>query len=84
MLGKPKFTYGDVVEFRHGNDTKTGIVAIVDRYGTWEDGSDVSYDILNKDENILYKHFREDYVIKKIGEVPEGEIWNFNKENVDN
>ena len=75
MLGKPKYTYGDVVTFRCGEQTKTGIVAIVDRYGTFFDNSDVSYDILNKDENILYKHFREDLVLSKIGAVDPSKIW---------
>ena len=75
MVGKPKYTYGDVVEFKCVDGVKTGIVAIVDRYGTFMDDSDVSYDILNKQENILYKHFREDFVIQKIGEIPEEEIW---------
>jgi len=75
MVGKPKYTYGDVVEFKYGDGVKTGIIAIVDRYGTFMDDSDASYDILNKQENILYKHFREDFVIQKIGEIPEEEIW---------
>lgn len=75
MVGKPKYTYGDVVEFKCGDEVKTGIVAIVDRYGTFMDDSDASYDILNKQENILYKHCREDFVIQKIGEIPEEEIW---------
>ena len=76
MLGKPKFTYGDVVKFKMFDGTeKFGVVAIIDRYGTFEDDSDVSYDIFSKEENILYKHFREDLVIEKVGEVPEDKIW---------
>ena len=75
MLGKPKYNYGDVVKFKLGDDVKEGIIAIIDRYGTFEGSSDVSYDIMNKEENILYKHFGEKYIIEKIGEVPEEEIW---------
>ena len=75
MLGKPKYNYGDVVKFKYDDDIKEGIIAIIDRYGTFENDSDVSYDIINKEENILYKHFGEKYVIEKIGEVPEEEIW---------
>ena len=75
MRGKPKYNYGDVVKFKCGDDIKEGIIAIIDRWGTFEDNSDVSYDIMNKEENILYKHFGEKFVIEKIGEVPEEEIW---------
>ena len=76
MLGNPKYTYGDVVKFT-ANDKKIreGIIAIIDTWGTFEDNSDVSYDIMNKEERILYKHFREDYIVEKIGEVKEEEIW---------
>ena len=76
MLGKPKYTYGDIVKFTaNDNKIREGIIAIIDRWGTFEDDSDVSYDIMNKEENILYKHFREDCIIEKIGEVKEEEIW---------
>ena len=75
MLGKPKYNYGDIVKFKFNDDVKEGIIAIIDRWGTFEDDSDVSYDIMNKEENILYKHFGEKFVIEKIGEVPEEEIW---------
>ena len=75
MLGKPKYNYGDVVKFKLGDDIKEGIIAIIDKYGTFEDNSDVSYDIMNKKENILYKHFGEKFVIEKIGQIPEEEIW---------
>ena len=68
MYGKPKYTYGDIVTFRLGGQTKAGTVAIVDKYGTFFDNTDVSYDILNKGENMLYKHIAECYVDKKIGE----------------
>ncbi len=75
MLGKPKYTYGDIIEVQFGDTKITGAVAIIDRYGTFADDSDVSYDILNKEENILYKHINEKYVTQKIGEIPEEEIW---------
>lgn len=61
MLGKPKFKYGDLIEFRFGSETKTGKVYIIDKYGTFFDDSDVSYDIMVESENILYKHIREDF-----------------------
>ena len=77
-VGHPKYNYGDIVKFKWDGDDnppKTGIIAIIDRYGTFFDDSDVSYDIMVKDENMLYKHYREDSVIEKIGEVPEDKIW---------
>lgn len=59
MLGKPKFKVGDIVRFRHNEAWKVGCIEIVDEYGTWEDASDVSYDIMVTSENMLYKHWPE-------------------------
>ena len=64
MLGKPKFEYGQKVRFtitdQNGNSIeKIGTIEIIDRYGTFFDTSDVSYDILVEDENCLYKHITE-------------------------
>lgn len=62
MLGRPKFEYGDKVKFTINNEEKTGSIYIIDRYGTFEDDSDVNYDIINDDETCLYKHINEKYV----------------------
>ena len=62
MIGQPKFKYGDNVKFNFNNDIIEGIVYIVDKYGTFEDDSDVSYDIYVKENNILYKHVNEKLV----------------------
>lgn len=59
MLGNPKYNIGDTVSFVINNKTVTGEVAIIDRYGTFEDTSDVSYDVYSKEDNILYKHINE-------------------------
>lgn len=68
MLGNPKYALGEEVAFnlinRNGVDcTYIGTVAIIDRYGTFEDNTDVSYDILVKDADggngILFKHVNE-------------------------
>ena len=67
MRGNPKYIYGDIVKFKFNDTEKIGIVAIIDAYGTFADDSDVSYDLMVKDENTLYKHFREDFLIEKIG-----------------
>lgn len=64
MIGKPKFEYGQMVRFtisdQEGNVLeKIGTISIIDRYGTFFDTSDVSYDIFVEDENCLYKHNTE-------------------------
>ena len=64
MLGKPKYNYGDTVSFVIDNKVKTGTIYIVDKYGTFEDDSDVSYDIMVENENCLYKHIKETGVKK--------------------
>jgi len=66
MLGKPKFKHGDLVTFNIVIDNVEtpiiGNIYIIDEYGTFEDSSDVSYDIMS--DNCLYKHIREDKVSK--------------------
>ena len=70
MKGQPKYKLGDKVEFTLSDKTYTGIIHIVDEFGTWMDPSDVSYDIFvekDKDiENCLVKHINEKLVIKKL------------------
>lgn len=84
MVGNPKYKVGDVVIFDSFlfDETKkkevTGVIEIVDDYGTFFDNSDVSYDILVKDagykgRGVLCKHIREDRVKEKIGEI-EGSV----------
>lgn len=80
MKGKPKYKYGDEVKFKFGNELEfTGVIAIIDKWGTWDDPSDVSYDILVEevhDQNhpelegkpCLYKHITESRVIELISE----------------
>lgn len=73
-IGCPKYKYEDLVEFKYSanntNIVKTGVVYIVDAYGTFEQNEEPSYDIFveGKDDesNILYKHIRESSIIKKI------------------
>ena len=71
MLGNPKYDYGDIVNFEWNDSVKQGIIAIIDKYGTFFDNSDVSYDILNKEENILYKHCSEKLIIEQVGHTEE-------------
>lgn len=62
MKGNPKFEYGQEVKFKRDDEEKVGKIYIIDKYGTFEDPSDVSYDIMVESENCLYKHWREDMV----------------------
>lgn len=59
MVGKPKYKIGDNVSFTLENEIKQGEIYIVDKYGTFENDSDVSYDIFVKSDNVLYKHVKE-------------------------
>lgn len=64
MIGHPKFKIDEKVKFDFDGQEKVGKVYIVDKFGTFEDNTDVSYDILVEEENMLYKHFNEKYVTK--------------------
>jgi len=61
MIGQPKFKEGDKVKFIIDNQELVGEVYIIDAYGTFEDDSDVSYDVMVKDNlcDCLYKHITE-------------------------
>ena len=72
MRGKPKFKHGDTVQFTLGDKTLMGEVYIIDAYGTFDNPSDVSYDIMVKNYQIedrepgdvLFKHITESEVSK--------------------
>lgn len=64
MKGKPKFKEGDLVTFSWRGETKVGEIWIVDKYGTFDNPNDVSYDIYVEKENMLYKHYTETLVTK--------------------
>ena len=68
MIGKPKYDFDDIVKFEFDNKIKTGVIYIVDKYGTFEQNEEVSYDILVEEENTLYKHIREHFVVEKVGQ----------------
>ena len=65
MKGHPKFNYNDDVKFNLDGEIKKGIIYVIDKYGTFEDDSDVSYDVLveNENERYLYKHINEKFLI---------------------
>lgn len=70
MKGKPKYKIGDNVQFELEGHIYHGQVYIVDAYGTWDDDSDASYDIMvndwgdNHDKECLFKHITERLVEK--------------------
>ena len=69
MRGNPKFKLNDCVKFKLDNVEYQGKVYIVDPYGTFENPSDVSYDIMvdewgPKKEKCLFKHVTEKLVEK--------------------
>lgn len=65
MKGFSKFKIGDKVHFEFTIEDKKysedGEVVVVDKYGTFEDDSDVSYDIRLKDGS-WWKHISEKYI----------------------
>ena len=84
MIGKPKYKVGDIVKFEvhwqlPGEETrdeiKTGVIGIVDKWGTFEQNTEVSYDIMVKEENCFYKHFTENCIIEKIGEMDPNKVF---------
>lgn len=76
MLGKPKFECGDNVKFkikkRNGDWIELeGKIRIVDKYGTFMQKDDVSYDIWVEHSHFdntpcLYKHIIEPLVTEKL------------------
>ena len=74
MKGKPKFKEGDKVVITLDGKYHVGEIFIVDPYGTWDDPSDVSYDVMihdyrhpsnpDKITDCLCKHNTEKNVLK--------------------
>lgn len=64
-LGFPKYRYGDVVSFdiimskEKGKEILEGYVFIVDKWGTFEQNEEPSYDVYVPEMNMLFKHLRE-------------------------
>lgn len=74
MIGKPKYNINDEVEFdiqiEDKNYVLIGKIFIIDKYGTFEQNDDVSYDImvdhlpLHDNEPCLFKHIIESDIRK--------------------
>lgn len=68
MIGNPKYKEGQLVKFSIFNqydkqETHEGVIYIVDKYGVFEDDSEVHYDIMCDNENTLYKHIKETSIL---------------------
>lgn len=50
MRGKPKYKVGTKVKFIFGDELKTGEIFVVDKYGTFDNPTDVGYDIMVESE----------------------------------
>lgn len=81
MKGKPKYKVGTTVKFIVGDELKTGEIFIVDKYGTFDNPTDVSYDIMVESENMLYKHIQEKYVVQRYY-IVKLKSWTENGENI--
>lgn len=70
MLGKPQYTYNDVVRFRFNKGLElVGKIVVVDAYGTFFQTEEPSYDIsVSVGERCLYKHVPESWVIELVKE----------------
>lgn len=69
MKGEPKYKLGETVQFWWNDDEKKeGIIYFIDKYGTFQDPTDVSYDIMVDHNGVdwLFKHIPETEVIGKI------------------
>lgn len=64
MKGNPKYKVGDKVSFKFDTDILQGEIYVVDKYGTFFDDSDVSYDIYVESKNCLYKHIKEPSIVE--------------------
>lgn len=67
---KVKYNYGDLVAFRFNGKTLVGQIYIIDRYGTFEQNEEPSYDIMVENYNgtnepCLIKHVRQSKCIDK-------------------
>lgn len=63
-----KYKKGDVVKFEFGEneDILEGEIRIVDKYGTFEQNEEPSYDIYRLENNTLYKHIKQSSVIEVV------------------
>lgn len=59
------YDYGDEVSFSFEGKNYTGIVEIIDKFGTFFDNSEPYYDIFMEEHNILVKHVPQSLIRRK-------------------
>lgn len=67
MENKVLYKVGDAVTFEHCGKTISGKVYIIDAHGTFERPGIVSYDIFSEEDNTLYKHIPQTWIVKQQG-----------------
>lgn len=67
MVKNVIYDYGEKVFFDLNGETISGTVEIIDRYGTFEQNEEPSYDIYRKSNNTLYKHIRQSSILGSHG-----------------
>ena len=59
---KAKYKKGELVSFDIDNDTKKGMIVIIDYHNT--PIKHISYDVFVDEDNCLYKHLQEEDISK--------------------
>ena len=62
-LGRPKYKKGDIVSYKFINEIKTGVITVVDAYGTFSQREEPSYDIMIQEPKLLHKHIMESLIM---------------------
>lgn len=67
-MPQPKYKRGDKVRFsvEENEDILEGEIRIIDKYGTFEQNEEPSYDIYRLENNTLYKHVRQSFIIEQV------------------
>jgi len=60
---KAIYKEGQIVKFKINNIIKEGVIYIVDKYETFEQNKEPSYDIMVTEENTLYKHIIQSMIV---------------------
>ena len=58
-----KYNYQEKVEFKWNEGTKVGYIEIIDRFGTFEQSYEPSYDIMSYEDACLYKHVPQSLIV---------------------
>lgn len=60
------YNYQDKVKFQWKDGAKDGYIEIIDRFGTFEQRDEPSYDIMNYEDACLYKHVPQSLIVCKM------------------